>query len=173
MEITENFINSNNLHDAEDIDSLIELAALVRTLINDNQQAEINCILQYTMEHSFYEAFTWCMGVLQEALENKMCALQNFEFVIGKTIPDYDVFIERLQVDFHAVDNGVETVCDNNGEIESFFNNLVYKTSYKNIFLIALENFDTKDNDYVQYKLSFTKSREKAVENKTDRQIGS
>ena len=67
MEITENFINSNNLHDAEDIDSLIELAALVRTLINDNHQAEINCILQYTMEHSLYEAFTWWMGLLQEA----------------------------------------------------------------------------------------------------------
>ena len=158
MEMIEKFINSNNLQDAEDIDSLLELATIVRTLINDNRQAEINHILQYTMEHSFYEAFTWCMGLLQEALENKECALQNFEFVIGKTIPNYDEFIEWVQVDFCALDNGIETVCDNNGEVESFFNILVYKTGYKNIYLISSENFDTKDNDYVQYKLLFTKN---------------
>ena len=158
MKMIEHFMNNNNLHDTENIDSLIELSTLVRTLINGNQQAEINCILQYIMEHSFYEAFTWCMGLLQEALENQEDALQSFEFVIGKAIPNYDAFIELLQVDFHALDNGVETVYDNNGEIESFFNILVYKTGYKNIYLISLENFDTKDNDYVQYKLSFTKN---------------
>ncbi len=158
MEMIENFMNSNNLHDTEDIDSFIELATLVRTLINDNQQSAINRILQYTMEHSFYEAFTWCMGLLQEALENNECALQNFEFVIGKSIHNYDAFIEQLQVDFDALDNGFENVFDNNGEVESFFNILVYKTGYKNIYLISLENFDTKDNDYVQYKLSFTKN---------------
>lgn len=158
MGTIESFMNSNNLHNAEDIDSLIELAALVRTLINKNQQAEINRILQYTMEHSYFEAFTWCMGLLQEGLENKESALRSFEFVIGKSIPDYDAFIERLQVDFHALDNGLKTVCDIHGEVESFFNILVYKTGYKNIYLISSENFDTKDNDYVQYKLSFTKN---------------
>lgn len=36
MEMIEHFFNNNNLHDEEDIDSLIELAAIVRTLINDN-----------------------------------------------------------------------------------------------------------------------------------------
>ena len=41
MEMIEKFINSNNLQDAEDIDSLLELATIVRTLINDNRQAEI------------------------------------------------------------------------------------------------------------------------------------
>ena len=51
MEQIEHFINNNNLHDTEDMDSLIELAGLVRTLINDNQQAEINRVLQYTMEN--------------------------------------------------------------------------------------------------------------------------
>ena len=158
MEMIESFMNSHHLHDPEDIDSLIELAALVRTLISSNQQAEINQILQYTMEHSYYEAFTWCMGLLQEELENQECALQSFEFVIGKSIPNYDEFIERLQVDFHALDNGMETVCDNHGEVESIFNILVYKTGYKNIYLISQENFDTKDNDYVQYKLQLTKS---------------
>lgn len=158
MEMIENFFSNNNLHDPEDVDSLIELAALVRTLIDDNRQEEIKRILQYTIEHSYDEAFIWCIGLLQEALENQECALQGFEFVVGKSIPNYDVFIDRLQVDFHALDNGMETVCDHNGEVESFFNILVYKTGYKNIYLISSENFDTKDNDYVQYKLSFTKN---------------
>ncbi len=158
MEMIENFINSNNLHNTEDMDSLIELAGLVRTLINENQQAEINRVLQYTMENGFYEAFTWCMGLLQEALENQEGTLQSFEFAIGKSIPNYNEFIERLQVDFHVFDNGVETVYDNNGDVESFFNILKYKTGYKNIHLISLENFDTKDHDYVEYKLLFIKN---------------
>jgi tRNA A-37 threonylcarbamoyl transferase component Bud32 len=85
-------------------------------------------------------------------------AWNKFEFAIGKSIPNYNEFIERLQVDFHVFDNGVETVYDNNGDVESFFNILKYKTGYKNIHLISLENFDTKDHDYVQYKLSFTKN---------------
>jgi hypothetical protein len=95
---------------------------------------------------------------LQEALEKKECTLQTFEFAIGKSIPNYNEFIERLQVDFYAFDNGVETVYDNNGDVESFFNILKYKTGYKNIHLISLENFDTKDHDYVEYKLLFIKN---------------
>ena len=158
MEMIDNFLNNNNLQDADDIEALIELATIVRTLISNNNQAEIKTILQYTMENGYYEAFTWCMGLLQEELENKESILQNFDFIIGKSIPHYDEFMERLQVDFHALNNGLETVCDNNGEVESFFNILVYKTAYKNIYLVSSENFDTKDNDYVQYKLSFTKN---------------
>ena len=53
MELIEHFINNNNLHDTEDMDSLIDLASLVRTLINNNQQAEINRVLQYTMDMVF------------------------------------------------------------------------------------------------------------------------
>lgn len=159
MEMIEHFFHNNNLHDPEDIDSLIELADLVRTLIDGNRQEEIRRILQYTIEHRYDEAFTWCMGLLQEALENPECALQGFEFVVGRSIPNYDAFIERLQVDSHALDNGMETVCDHHGEVESFFNILVYRTGYQNIYLVSSENFDTKDNDYVQYKLSFAKSR--------------
>lgn len=112
------------------------------------------------MDHGncYYEAFTWCMGLLQEELEKEDCVLQDFELSIGKSIPNYDEFIERLQIDFHVFKNGLETVCDKNGEVESIFNILVYKTCYRNIYLISSENFDTKDNDYVQYKLSFVKN---------------
>ena len=50
----------------------------------------------------------------------------------------------------------METVRDEHGEVISFFNILTYPTAYKNIFFISSENFDTKDNDYVLYKLSFS-----------------
>ena len=158
MEIVENFINNNNLQDTEDIEALIELADLVRSLISHNQYAEINSILQYIVKNSYYEAFTWCMGLIQEELEKEEGVLQNFELFIGKSIPNYDEFIERLQVDFQVLNNGLETVCDKYGEVESIFNILIYRTCYKNIYLISSENFDTKDNDYVQYKLSFVKN---------------
>ena len=157
MDMIEKFLQNNNLHDPNDIDSLIEFASLLRELISDNQYTYINRIINYTLEHCYYEAFSWCMGILQEAFEKEDCGLKNFECILGKSIPNYDEFIERLQVDFKACNNGLETVCDNNGEVESFFNILVYKTGYKNIYLVSSENFDTKDNDFVQYRLSFSK----------------
>ena len=70
----------------------------------------------------------------------------------------YDRLIERLQVDLSAPQNGMKTVCDHHGEVESFFNILVYETGFRNIRFISSENFDTKDNDYVQYKLSFARN---------------
>ena len=51
----------------------------------------------------------------------------------------------------------IRKVLDENGEAQAFFNIYTYKTSYDNIFLISSENFDTRDNDYIQYKLAFTK----------------
>ena len=69
MEMIETFLEKNPLQDAEDIDSLLELADLVRTLIDANQTAGIIRLLQYTMEHRCYDAFSWCMGLLQEELE--------------------------------------------------------------------------------------------------------
>ena len=158
MNITDTFLNHNHLKDADDLDSLLELADLVRTLIQNNLHAEISRVLLYIVENSCHEAFAWCMSLLQEALENPESGFSGFEFGIGLSVPDYDDLIERLEVDLHAPENGVETVCDRNGEVESFFNILVYKTRYKNILFVSSENFDTKDNDYVQYKLLFQKS---------------
>ena len=53
--------------------------------------------------------------------------------------------------------NYIEKVYDKNGEAEAFFNVMIYKTTFENVFLISSENFDNKDNDYIQYKLSFVK----------------
>jgi hypothetical protein len=81
--------------------------------------------------------------------------LQSFELPLGRSIPHYDDFIDRLAVDFQAYESGLEKISDVHGEVESFFNILVYKTCYPNIDLVSCENYDTRDNDYVQYKLIF------------------
>ena len=64
--------------------------------------------------------------------------------------------MRRLQIDLKAIGNDVETIADHNGEVQSFFNILTYNTAYENVFLVTEENFDTKDNDFIRYKLLFT-----------------
>lgn len=66
MNDVEKFIETNNLHDTEDIDSLLELASLVRELIGSRQYEEINKVLNYTISQGFYEGFSWAAGILQE-----------------------------------------------------------------------------------------------------------
>lgn len=155
MNPTEQFLQNHDLQNSDNIDSFIELSSWVRQLIHSSRHAELARIIRHTVEHSCFEAFTWCMEILQEEFEKESHSLQDFECIIGRSIPDYDEFLKRLQVDLSIYENGFETVCDSNGEVESFFNNLIYKTRYKNIRLASSENFDTKDNDYVQYKLIF------------------
>lgn len=156
--MTEQFLQNNNLKDEDDIDSLIEFAALIRELVNNRQYENINQMINYTLDNSYLEAFSWCMGIMQEEFEKDDCRLDSFECTLGKSIPAYDEFIKRLQVDFNACSTGLEKIYDNHGEVESFFNILVYETGFKNIFLISSENFDTKDNDFIQYKLSFSEN---------------
>ena len=44
---------------------------------------------------------------------------------------------------------------DTNGEVQSFFNILTYQIAYRSVFLISEENLDTKDSDFIRYKLEF------------------
>ncbi len=154
MNSLENFLQNNNLQDADDIDSLLELAEMVREFFAAEHFSNLCTIINHTIEPSYYEAFSWCMSILQEELE-QTDSEKTFECIIGKSIPDYDEFAKRLEIDFNVSENGVETVYDQNGEVESFFNILIYKPGYKNIRLVSAENFDVKDNDYSQYKLIF------------------
>ena len=79
---------------------------------------------------------------------------------MGRRIANYDEFVSNLQVDFNSIKNYIEKIYDKNGEVEAFFNVMVYKTCFENVFLVSSENFDNKDNDYIQYKLSFVKDKE-------------
>jgi len=158
MDILDNFLHSNNLQDPEDIDALLDCASLVRRLIGEKRYPLICKVILYTIENSYYEAFLWTMGILQEEFEKGNCTLEDFSCQLGGRITNYDDFVQSLQVDFNAIKNDVEKVYDSNGEVESFFNIFIYKTSFENIFLISFEYFDTKDNDYIQYRLAFVRN---------------
>ena len=153
----DDFLKNCNLCDVDDIDALLELASFVRRLAEENRVGDICALIRYIVERSYYEAFAWVIGILQEEMEKADGALTEFECAIGRSIPDYDEFIARLNVNLSDCKNGFEKVYDKNGEVESFFNFITYRTGYSNIFLVSAENFDTKDNDYVQYKLVFEK----------------
>ena len=150
-------LNKNNLADPDDIDALLELAEITRQAIYTEHYQDIERLIEYTVRSNCFEAFSWIMAALQEKYDKAdNCRLKDFTCCIGRTIANYDEFIRRLQVDFKAIDNEVETVVDPNGEVQSFFNILTYKTAYRSVLLISEENFDTKDNDFIRYKLKFT-----------------
>lgn len=60
-------------------------------------------------------------------------------------------------MDFSLLKNSVEKVLDNRGEVASIFNILTCETACSAIRLVSAENFDTRDNDYVLYKLTFSR----------------
>lgn len=157
MRSVEDLIHENNLSDPGDLNALLELAEITRQGICAECYTDIELLIRYTISNDCYEAFSWVMAVLQEEFDKKdSCRLKDFTCLIGRSIVNYDEFIKRLQVDLKAFDHDAEAIMDHNGEVESFFNILTYKTAYRNAFLITEENFDTKDNDFIRYKLRFT-----------------
>ena len=160
METLDLFIQSNHLSDPDDLDALIEASDLTRRLIGERAYADINRLIVYTVGGGFFEAFSWILAILQEEFGAAGCRLEDFSCYIGRAIPNYNEFIDRLQVDLNALDNDVKAIPDETGEIRSFFNIFTYRTKYENIFFVSAENFDTKDNDFIQYMLLFSKRRE-------------
>lgn len=159
MRSLEELLWSNNLKNPEDIDALLELAEIIGQMIRDERYSDIELLISYTISREYYEAFSWIMAALQEEFEKtENCSLKSFTCFIGKSISNYDEFIKNLQVDLNAIDNDSETIIGHDGEVQSFFNILTFRTAYKNIFLVTEENFDTKDNDFIRYKLLFKNS---------------
>ena len=152
----EKWIQDKLMQDPDDIDALLEAADLTRQLIHDRDYDGISTMIRCTVENSLYECFSWITDLLQEEFEKPEGSdLADFICDIGRSVPDFDEFAERLQLDFRVQKHDVEKVYDEHGEAEAFFNNFTYRTKYKNIDLVTSENFDTKDNDYIQYKLKF------------------
>ncbi|MBE6887643.1 MAG: hypothetical protein E7484_04380 [Ruminococcaceae bacterium] len=149
------FLQNNSLSTEEDIDSLLDLASLTRELINAKLYEDINHIIRYIVQNNFTEALSWVISILQEELEKEHCTLESFDCTLGGHITHYDDFTQILQIDFNPLKNHIEKVYDRDGEVSAFFNVIIYKTGYENIYLVSSENFDTRDNDYIQYKLSF------------------
>ena len=160
MRTLEELLGKNNLKDPEDIDALLELAEITGQMIRDERYPDIERLINYTIGNDYYEAFSWMMAALQEEFDRKdNCRLQDFTCFIGGSVADYDEFVKRLQVDLRAIGNDAETIVGRDGEVQSFFNILTYRTAYANIFLVTEENFDTKDNDFIRYKLAFKNGR--------------
>lgn len=150
-------IFENLMRDPDSMDALLELASYTRQLIAEKQYTAVTEIVRRTVTDSLFEAFLWTAGILQEEFEKKDCCLDDFECHLGRSIPNFNEFMQILQAETDPMKNDVETVSDENGETTSFFNILTYKTGFANIYLVSSENFDTKDNDYIQYKLLFRK----------------
>ena len=163
MDILQNFLENNNLHNSEDIDALLECASVARELVSRQQYQHIAKLINYTIEKGYFEAFAWAAGIVQEELVKEESHLNDFYCYIGRKIANYDDFVQNLQVDFNSIKNYIEKIYDKNGEVEAFFNVMVYKTCFENIFFVSAENFDNKDNDYIQYKLLFTRDRESYI----------
>ena len=160
MKTFDELFTNNNLQDPEDTDALLEVADTTRYLICDKNYSDINRLINYTVENGFFEAFSWILFILQEEFDKEENnRLKDFTCDICKPIPNYSEFTQRLQVNFRVIKNDVETTLDSFGEVDSFSHIFTYKTAFKNIFLITTENFDTKDNDFIQYKLLFEENR--------------
>jgi len=144
--------------DPEDIDALLELAALTRQYVSEGSYTAINEIIINIVRRGLSDALLWVMGILDEEFEKEDRVLEDFQCPLGRAIPDFNRFMETMQVESVVLKNDVEKVYDENGEVQSFFNILTYRTGFGSIYLVSSENFDTKDNDYIQYRLAFTKN---------------
>ena len=156
--MVEKWIHNNQLKDPDNLDALLETADLTRQLIHDRNYTGLNTMICYTIGNSLYEGFSWIMDLLQEEFgKTEEYSLDDFKCDIGKSIDGFNEFADRLEVDFNVRKHEIEKVYDEHGEVESFFNNVTYKTKYNNIYLISSENFDTRDNDFIQYSLAFSR----------------
>lgn len=158
MGMIESWMQNYPLQDPDDIDALLEASDVTRQLIHDKNYEGISAVIIFTIENGLYECLSWVMSLLQEEFEKETeYDLEGFVCDIGRSIASYDEFVKTLQVDFNLQKQEIEKVYDEHGEVESFFNNFTYRTRYENICLLTSENFDTRDNDFIQYKLRFSR----------------
>ena len=159
MEEIEEFLKDKNLTNIECIDDFLELSDYTRNLVLKKEYEKLSKLINYIVENGFFEALSWVISIIEENCnEDLLC---NF----GNKINNYDKFVNALKVEVDPYISTIKKITEKYGEVESFFNILIYKTKYNGIFLISMENFDTKDNDFIQYKLLFTKEIQKYVDN--------
>ena len=153
MTVSEYIRKDLPLEDPEELDVLLEFAELVRDALENGRTLELEAFVRYTVSHGYHEALYWILGIMQEYRERMGEGEPAFSCLLGKLIPDYSGFISRLGVDLNAFSNDVEPIREENGEIQSFYNIIRYQTAFSRITLATWENFDAKDNDFIDYRL--------------------
>ena len=158
MERLELFLRSDALADEEAIEPLLETAELTRQLISAQAYDDLAEFIRYTIQKEYYEAFSWILEVVQEEYDRADTSVPaEAACDLGGSIRNYDEFAARLRFDPEVLQNGFEKVYDEHREVDSFFNISVHRTAYSHIYLITEENFDTRDNDFIRYRLLFRK----------------
>ena len=159
MEDVEGFLKEKNLTNTENIDDLLELSDFTRSLLLKKEYDKLSKLIQYIVENEFFEALSWVISIIEENCN------EEFTCDLGNKINNFDEFSNVFKIEVEPYINTIQKINEKYGEVESFLNILIYRTRYKGIFLISMENFDTKDNDFIQYKLLVTKEIQKYVDN--------
>jgi len=159
MKDVEEFLKDKNLNNIEYIDDFLELSDYTRNLVLKKEYEKLSELINQIVENEFFEALSWVISILEENCNEDLGC--NF----GNKINNYEKFVDVLKVEVEPYISTIKKITEKYGEVESFFNILIYKTKYNGIFLISMENFDNKDNDFIQYKLLVTKEIQKYVDN--------
>ena len=178
MDRLEEFIKSGRLKGGEPedggIDALIEAADITRELLSERRLSDISALIRCAAGGRCYEALSWILDILQEAYEDGgsgACgeaggdapdgkaggaALPDLVCELGRRVEDFDAFAVALGVDYTPLRDEVEILYDEHGEPHAFFNTCSYRTGWSHVYLVAAENFDAKDFDYILYRLLIT-----------------
>ena len=159
MKDIEEFLKDKNLTNIEYINDFLELSDYTRNLVFEKEYAKLSKLIKYIQENEFFEALSWIISIIEENCK------EDFLCDFGNKINNYDEFVSVLKIEVEPYISTIKKITERYGEVESFFNILIYKTRYNGIFLISMENFDTRDNDFIQYKLVVTKDIQKYIDN--------
>ena len=117
--------------------------------------------LEYLDKPLVREGDTICYGDMSEK-----CFLI-LEIISAETIETQEELLQQLQrrgisctqatISRDINELNIEKAINSNGVNCYMQASRMNNTRFENIFFISSENFDTKDNDYIQYKLSFVK----------------
>ena len=156
------------ISDQDDIYAVCELADYTRELVTSKEYEKIAELVRYILDNGLYEAFNWVISAIQEQYakeqdENESCE-KGFSINLGRVIKDYDEVIKIIEAEENACESTAQSITDRYGEVESFFNIQIRKTKNNNMYLVSAENFDVRDNDFILYKLLFTRDLKKYIE---------
>lgn len=163
MKEVEEFLNGKNLLNSDEIEDFLELSDYTRELISNGEYGKVGELVKTVLSSKYFEAFSWVTSILQEKYGDEKCNIKDFSCNLGRKIDNYDEFTNVLGIDPEPYTTTMKTITGKDGEIQSFYNILILKTNYTGTYLVSMENFDTKDNDFIQYKLLFTKDIDKYI----------